>query len=85
MLRPWTISRMQAYQYAMRDTKTVIVLSAVATVLVLGIGACIAINPLAAIGLAPTLVAISLIIRAIGGGPTEPDDPHEPIDAPADE
>lgn len=58
----------------MRNTQTVIVLSVVATVLVLGIGACIAVNPLTAIGLAPILVAISLIISAIGGGRTEPDD-----------
>lgn len=69
----------------MRDTKTVIVLSAVATVLGLGIGVCIIINPLATIGLAPTLAAISLIIRAIGGGVTESDKPHGPIEAPSDE
>ena len=69
----------------MRDTRTVIVLSVVATVLVLGIGACIAINPLIAIGLAPILAAISLIIRAIGGGPTEPEDPPESTTAPPDE
>jgi hypothetical protein len=58
----------------MRNTKIVIVLSVVATVLVLSIGVCIAINPLAAIGLAPVLAAISLIIRSIGGAPTGPDD-----------
>lgn len=66
----------------MRNTKTVIVLSVVATVLVLGVGACIAINPLAEIGLVPILAAISLIISAIGGAPTEPDDPSEPSKAP---
>lgn len=69
----------------MRKIKTVVVLSAVAIVLVLGIVTCIAINPLAAIGLAPTLAAISLIIRAISGGSRNPDDPHEAVDAPADE
>jgi hypothetical protein len=64
---------MQAYQYVMHDTRTVIVLSIVALVLVLGIGVCIVINPLAAIGLAPIVVALAPIIRAIGGNPTEPD------------
>jgi hypothetical protein len=66
----------------MRDTRTVIVLSVVATVLVLGIGACIAINPLTAIGLSPILAAISLIISAIGDGPTEPEDPPKATKAP---
>lgn len=63
----------------MRDTKIIIVLSVVSTVLVLGIGVCIAINPLVTIGLAPVLAAISLIIRTIGGAPAEPDDSNDSI------
>jgi uncharacterized membrane protein HdeD (DUF308 family) len=46
----------------MRDTQTVIVLSVVATVFVLGIGAYIAINPRTAIWLIPILTAIEKII-----------------------
>jgi hypothetical protein len=49
----------------MRDTKCVI-LSVVAVVLVVTIGACTAVNPYAAIGLPPVLAAIAWIIRAIG-------------------
>ena len=63
---------MQAYHYAMRNTATIIILSVLATVLVFGIGTCIAIKPFTAIGLAPILAAISLIIRAIRGRPTHP-------------
>lgn len=55
MFVPWTVSPMRAYQYVVRDTQNVIILSVVAFVLVLGIGICITINPLAAIGLAPIL------------------------------
>lgn len=53
MFRPWTINGVPAYHNPMRDTKIIIVLSVVATILVLGIGVCIAINPLAAIGGSP--------------------------------
>jgi hypothetical protein len=56
----------------MRNTATIIILSVVATILAFGIGACIAIKPFTAIGLAPILAAISLIIRAIRGRPTHP-------------
>ena len=66
------IPRTQAYHYAMRNTATIIILSVVATVLVFGIGICIAIKPFTAIGLAPILAAISLIIKAIRGRPTHP-------------
>ena len=76
MFRLWVISRQSVYYHPMHDTKIVIILSVVATVLVLGIGVCIVINPLAAIGLAPVLAAISLIIRAIAGAPIEPDDSY---------
>ena len=84
MLRPWTIVECRCISTLMRDTQTVIVLSVVATVLVLGIGAYIAINPRTAIGLIPILTAIAKIISAIGGGgpTTAPDDPPEPIKAP---
>lgn len=54
----------------MCNTATIIILSVVATVLVFGIGACIAIKPFTAIGLAPILAAISLIICAIRGRPS---------------
>jgi len=54
----------------MRNTATIIILSTLATVLVFGIGACITIKPFTAIGLAPILAAISLIIRAVRGRPT---------------
>ena len=67
-------SRIQAYHYAMRNTATIIILSTLATVLVFAIGACITIKPFTAIGLAPILVAISLIIRAVRGRPTGPDE-----------
>jgi hypothetical protein len=62
-----------AYPYIMRDTSSIIVLSVVAIILVLGIGLFIAINPWVAVELAPILVAISVIIRAIGGssGPSD--------------
>ncbi len=60
---------MQAYHYAMRNTATIIILSVLATVLVFGIGTCIAIKPFTAIAFAPILAAISLIIRAIRGRP----------------
>jgi hypothetical protein len=63
---------MRAYYYAMRNTATIVILSVVATVLVFGLAACITIKPFAAIGLAPILAAISLIIRAIRGQPTNP-------------
>jgi hypothetical protein len=56
----------------MRNTATIIILSVVATVLVIGIGVCITIKPFTAIGLAPILAAISMIIRAIRGQPTRP-------------
>jgi hypothetical protein len=58
----------------MRDTSSIIVLSVVAIILVLGIGLFIAINPWVAVGLAPILVAISVIIRAIGGSSGGPSD-----------
>jgi hypothetical protein len=51
----------------MRDTKSIVVLSIVAAILVLGIGLYITLNPWVAVGLAPILVAISVIISAIGG------------------
>ena len=54
----------------MRNTRTILILSVVAAVLVFGIGACIMTKPLTAIGLAPILAAISLIIRAIRGAPS---------------
>lgn len=56
----------------MRNTATIVILSVVATVLVFGIAACITSKPFTAIGLAPILAAISLIIRAIRGRPTNP-------------
>ena len=63
----------------MRNTATITILSVVATVLVFGIGACIAIKPFTAIGLAPILAAVSLIIRAIRGRPpTLMRTPHTP-------
>lgn len=43
-----------------------IILSVVAVVLVVAIGAYVAVNPYAAIGLPPVLAAIAWIIRAIG-------------------
>jgi hypothetical protein len=61
----------------MRNTATTVILSVVAIILVLGIGACIATKPLTAIGLAPILAAISLIIKAIRGRPSRRDDPPE--------
>jgi len=64
-----------AYHCVMRNARTTVILSIVATILVFGIGACIAIKPLTAIGLAPILAAISLIIRAIRGRPSHRDDP----------
>lgn len=57
----------------MRNTKSVVILSVVAVILVIGIGICTVINPWAAVGLAPVLVAIAVIITAIGG-PTDPPD-----------
>jgi hypothetical protein len=56
-----------SFNIPMRNVKIVVVLSVVATILVLGIIIFIGINPLVEIGLAPVLAAISLIIRAIGG------------------
>lgn len=73
------------YQYTMRNTRTVTVLSAMATVLVLGIVACIAINPSTATGLVPILATVVLIIKAIVGGrnTTDPDaSPEPPIEVP---
>lgn len=72
----------------MRNTATIVILSVVATVLVLGIVACITIKPFTAIGLAPILAAISLIIRAIRGRTTNPygrskQPPHAPANMPA--
>lgn len=89
MLEPSPTHRTQAYQYAMRNTPPTIILSVVATILVFGIGACITVKPLTAIGLAPILAAISLIIRAIRGRPTHPQEPpkdphHDPHHDPAD-
>ena len=75
MLRPSTIRPAQAYHCVMRNARTTVILSVVATILVFGIGACIAIKPLTAIGLAPILAAISLIIRAIRGQSSHRDDP----------
>jgi|GEM_PF-7034797 hypothetical protein len=62
----------------MRNIKCVI-LSVVAVVLVGTVGACIAVNPFAAIGLAPVLAAIGWIIRAIGES-SGPPPPHRPSD-----
>ena len=63
----------------MRNMTTIMILSVLATILVFGIGTCIAIKPFTAIGLAPILAAISLIIRAIRGRPTYPhEDPKHP-------
>lgn len=62
----------------MRNTATIIILSALATVLVFGIGACITTKPFTAIGLAPILAAISLIIRAVRGQPTGPHEGKHP-------
>ena len=85
MLRPLLTHRTQSYQYAMRNTSTTVILSVVATALVFGIGACITIKPFTAIGLAPVLAAISLIIRAIRGRPTHPhESPKHPHNDPAD-
>jgi len=65
----------------MRDTRTVTVLSVMATVLVLGTVACIAINPSTATGLVPILAAVALIIKAIvgGGNTTDPDASPEDV------
>lgn len=65
--------RIYGHAYIMRDTTSIIVLSVVAIILVLGIGLFIAINPWVAVGLAPILVAISVIIREIGrsSGPSD--------------
>jgi hypothetical protein len=51
----------------MRDTKSIVILSVVAIILVLGIGLYITLNPRVAVGLAPILIAVSVIIHAIGG------------------
>ncbi len=53
----------------MRNTKMVVILSVVATILVLGISFCIVLNPLVEVGIVPVLLAVSLIISAIGGVP----------------
>jgi hypothetical protein len=57
-----------------RDTRSIVILSVVAVILVFGIVGCIVINPWAAAGLAPILVAIAVIIRAIAGSPDPPGD-----------
>lgn len=57
----------------MRDTRTIIVLSAVTLLLVAGIGILIFLNPYTALGLAPVLLAVAAIVRALAGntdGPT---------------
>jgi len=51
----------------MRDLKVILVLSAVAVILAIGIGVLLVINPSAALGLGPVLAAIAVIIRAIAG------------------
>lgn len=54
----------------MRDLKTIIVLSVVAIPLVTGIVVLAVINPYAALGLAPVLLAVAAIVRAIAGSDT---------------
>jgi hypothetical protein len=51
----------------MRDKQTTLILAATASILVLSVVVGIVINPLVAIGLAPILGAIAVIIRAIAG------------------
>jgi drug/metabolite transporter (DMT)-like permease len=85
MLKPSPTQRTLAYQCTMRNIATTVILSVVATVLVFGIAACIAIKPFTAIGLAPILAGVSLIIRAIRGRSTHPPEPpnhphHDPAD-----
>lgn len=53
----------------MTDIRTVIVLAVAALLLVGGLVALALINPFAALGLSPVLVAVAAIIRAIRGGP----------------
>lgn len=73
MFQGWTSHYPIVYPYIMRDTNSIIVLSVLTIVLVLGIEVCIAIAPLVAVELTPILVAIAVIIRAIGGSPDPPD------------
>lgn len=56
------------------NTKSLVILSVVAVILVIGIGICTVINPWATVGLAPILVAIAVIIKAISGHPDPPDE-----------
>lgn len=52
----------------MTDIRIVIVLAAAAVILTIAIAVLAVINPIAALGLSPVLIAIAAIIRAIRGG-----------------
>lgn len=56
---------------AMHDIRTVIVLSLVALILIGGIGLLTFVNPYAALGLTPVLMAVAVIVRAISGAKNE--------------
>jgi len=56
---------------AMHDIRTIIVLSLVALILIGGIGVLAVINPYVALGLAPILMAVAVIVRAISGAKNE--------------
>jgi len=68
----------------MREFHRLIVLSAVAVILVIGIGVCIVINPLISASLTGALLAVAAIIRAIAGSPAEPPD-RAPLEPPTQE
>jgi hypothetical protein len=55
----------------MHDIRTIIALSIVALILIGGIGVLAVINPYAALGLAPVLMAVAVIVRAISGDKDE--------------
>jgi hypothetical protein len=55
----------------MNDFRTLILLSLVALLLTGGIGVLAVISPYAALGLAPVLIAVAVILRAISGGKSE--------------
>lgn len=55
------------YERGVQEFKNLIALAVLATVLVAGVAATAAINPYALVGLAPVLLAIAAIIRAVGG------------------
>lgn len=58
--------RTSTYELHMRDFKTTIVLAGVALLLVGGVAVLTSSNPSLLLGLAPVLLAIAAIVRAIG-------------------